>query len=71
MRKNTSYSSKEKTHQDNILILNICAPNRRIPTYIKETLLKLKPHIKPHTLINSGRLQKPHSLQWTGHPDRN
>ena len=46
----TSYSSKENSTND-ISILNINAPNARALTFVKETLLKLTPHIKPYMLI--------------------
>ena len=40
-----------KIHQEKISILNIYAPNTKAPSYVKETLLKLKSYIKPDKLI--------------------
>ena len=38
---------KGKIHQEDITILNIYAPNTRAPTFVNETLLKLKSYIDP------------------------
>jgi hypothetical protein len=42
---------KGKTHQVEVIILNIYAPNARTPTFIKETLQKLRTHIEHHKIV--------------------
>ena len=52
IRRDTEYSSKVKIYQDELSILKkIYVPNARAPTFIKQTLIKLKAHMELHTLI--------------------
>jgi hypothetical protein len=49
--KDTSYLSRGNSTKRKISILNTYVPHARAPNFIKETLLKLKTHIEPHTII--------------------
>ena len=42
---------KGKIYQDELSILNVCASNTKATIFKKETLIKLKAHIAPHTII--------------------
>jgi hypothetical protein len=45
------HTNKGKILLEELSILNIYAPNARAATFIKDTLIKLKAHIAPHTKI--------------------
>jgi exonuclease III len=42
---------KDKMYQEELSIPSIYAPNAKAATFIKETLVKFRAHIAPHTII--------------------
>jgi hypothetical protein len=42
---------KGKNYQDELSIVNMYVSDAKAPTFIEETLLKLKAHITPHIII--------------------
>ena len=62
MEKDTTYPLKENTHQVDISIHNIYAPNTREPKFVKETLSQLKSHIDLLHTVMVGKFNSPPSL---------
>ena len=60
---------KVKIYQNELSILNIYAPNASAAAFIKVTLVKLKAHIAPYTIIVE--TSTTHSHQWTDPGNRN
>lgn len=47
----TLYSHQRKIHQEDITVLNIYVPKAMTYKFIKDTLLQVKLHVDPHTVI--------------------
>ena len=59
---------KGSVQEEDVAIINICAPNTGAPQYIRQTLTDRKGYIDSNTII-VGDLT-PHSHQWTDHQNR-
>ena len=58
---------KGSIQEEDITIVNICAPNIRAPQYIRQTLTGIKEEIDSNTIIVGDFT---HSHQWTDHQNR-
>ena len=59
---------KKSIQEEDITIVNIYAPNIRVPQYIRQLLTVLKGEIDNNTIIVGDF--NTHSQQWTDHPDK-
>ena len=59
---------KGSIQEDDITIINIYAPNKGAPQYIRQLLTAIKEEIDSNTRI--GGTLTPHLHQWTDHPSR-
>ena len=59
---------KGSIQEEEIIIINIYAPNIGAPQYIRQLLTAIKEEINSNTII--GGTLTPHLHQWTDHPNR-
>ena len=60
---------KGSIQEEDITIVNMCAPNIGAPQYIRKTLTYMKAEIDSNTIV-VGRLLTAHSLQWPDHQSK-
>ena len=59
---------KGSIQEEDITIVNICAPNKRVPQYLRQTLTDIKGEIDSNRMI-VGDFDT-HLHQWTDHQNR-
>ena len=60
---------KGSIQEEDITTINIYAPNKGAPQYIRQMLTRIKEEVDSNTII-VGDFVTPHLHQWTDHPDR-
>ena len=58
---------KGSIQEEDIIIINIYAPNIGTPQYIRQMLTAIKGEIDSNTIMG---MSTPHFHQWIDHPDR-
>ena len=66
-QRRSSYNNKEVIHQEDIIVLNIFAPNIGTPKYMKQKLTDLKGEIHSNTVVVGALISH---FQWIDHSDK-